>query len=99
MDRAARQPGACAAELLEAGEPDAGAFLVNLQELDAAKFQAFLKDPSNHGEWGDEVKGEPVEKRVEGLIALLVRLIGGGGGTQLSPVQMQKWIKAATMQV
>ena len=33
------------------------------------------------------------------VISILVRLIGGGGGTQLSPVQMQKWIKAATMQV
>ena len=63
-----------------AEEPDAGSFLITLEENDAVTYAAFLKDPSTRVRWGEDCSrlSEPVAVRVEGLIHLLLRRIARG---------------------
>ena len=84
-------------EIDVAGEADAGSFLLNLKELNADRYAAYLADPAHRVEWGDEPRGEAIYQRVEHLIHLLIRTIEGdvtsSSNMQISPAEMKAWAK------
>jgi len=93
-------------EVQEANEQDAGTFLLNLCEVDNAKFQVFIQELGHRIEWEDQLSGgqlpggEPVSKRVEHLIHLIVRTIERhldrpwSEDMDISNAQMLRWVNA-----
>ena len=86
-------------EIDAAGEPDAGTFLISLRENAVDMYNAFLEDPKNRIEWGEDPRNpiEPVHMRVEHFIHLVIRTVegysGGGGESNMivSDKEMKKW--------
>lgn len=85
------------AEVDAAGEPDAGAFLLNLRDESGDQFAAFLAEPRSRIEWGDEPRGESVAQRVEHLLHLIIRIVEGNNvrdsNMRISSKEMGDWAK------
>ena len=89
------------AQVAEAGEADAGAFLLHLRAVNAERYKAFLRDPSTRVEWSAQMptdEMEPVEGRLEHLLHLVFRSITGADApmrerVQLTPGAVSAWVR------
>ena len=84
-------------QIEESGQEDGGAFLLGLEDNDNMAFKAFLKSHDNKMEWGDEHRGQPIARRVEHLVHMIVRVIEGAvtkqTDMQISHAEIVKWVK------